>query len=310
MKPRDLLKMKNVVLYYTGTKEMGGVDTGRTAIRVGVKEKVPRFKLNKKDIIPGTVQGVETDVFPTGEISALIDRKARHRPAPGGVSISHPNVTAGTLGMIVRKARERHILSNCHVLADSNNAKIGDQTWQPGKADRGGPADTIAHLSNFVPIGFTGDDSGCLGGIIGKVSTSITKLFGIKPRDIINKVDAAISRPVIDVSVSDEILEIGEPTGYGVVKVGDKVKKSGRTTELTHGDVIAVDGVSNVNYGGGKTAIFADQIITTAMSAGGDSGSAVLKDDNKVVGLLFAGSDSLTIINKIGNVIDALGLDV
>jgi len=317
MEPRDLLKKKNVILYYTGTKEMGGVDTGRTAIRVGVKEKVPLSQLKKKDIIPGRIQGVETDVFPTEEISALaIDRKARHRPAPGGISIGHPLVSAGTLGMLVRKAGVRHILSNNHVLANSNDAKIGDQTWQPGKADGGGPADTIGHLSGFVPIHFTGDDdNGCLvPGAIGKVLVFFARLLeratGIRIlADPINKVDCAISRPLDDADVIDDILEVGKPTGFSEAKINDKVKKSGRTTELSQAEVIATDGVSNVNYGGGKVAIYEDQIVASAMSAGGDSGSAVLKEPNEAVGLLFAGSSSLTLINKIGNVIDALGLD-
>jgi len=313
VQPRDLRKKKNVIIYFTGSKETGGVDTGRTAIRVGVKEKVPLAQLKKKDIIPRSLQGMETDVFPTEEITALaIDRKAKHRPAPGGVSIGHPSVTAGTLGMVVRKAGRR-ILSNNHVLAHSNAAKIGDDAWQPGSYDGGGIAECIGHLSEFVPIGFTGDGSGCLGGIIGKVLApifaTIAELFGLTPRAITNKVDAAIARPSRDEDVSDEILEIGKPTGYGEAKVSDKLKKSGRTTAVTQGDVIAIDGVSNVNYGDGRVAIFEDQIITSAMSEGGDSGSAVLNQQNEVVGLLFGGSSSLTIINKISNVIDALGLE-
>ena len=43
-----------------------------------------------------------------------------------------------------------------------------------------------------------------------------------------------------------------------------------------------------------------------AMSAGGDSGSAVLDMNKRVVGLLFAGSDSTTIMNPIQLVLDAL----
>lgn len=318
MNRQDLLKKKNVIIYYTDEKvidHLGGLKTGRTAIRVGVREKVPLSQLKRKDKIPKRIQGVETDVFPTEEIWALgIDRKAKHRPSPGGVSIGHPNVTAGSQGPVVRKVAIRHILSNKHVLAP-NDAKIGDQIWQPGKADGGGPADTIAHLSAFVPIHFIGDDdNGCLiPGAIGKVLIFFARLLettGIRIlADPINKVDCAIARPLIDEDVLDEILEIGEPTGYGEAKVGDKVKKSGRTTELTQGDVIATDGGSNVNYGDGKVAIFADQIVAPAMSAGGDSGSGVLNEPNEVVGLLFAGSSSLTIINKIANVIDALGLD-
>ena len=41
-------------------------------------------------------------------------------------------------------------------------------------------------------------------------------------------------------------------------------------------------------------ARFARQIVTSAMSAGGDSGSLLLDMDNRAVGLLFAGSPTVT----------------
>ena len=47
-----------------------------------------------------------------------------------------------------------------------------------------------------------------------------------------------------------------------------------------------------------------------AMSAGGDSGSAVLDGSGRVVGLLFAGSESTTIINRIQNVMEALSVSI
>ena len=46
------------------------------------------------------------------------------------------------------------------------------------------------------------------------------------------------------------------------------------------------------------------------MSQGGDSGSAVLDQNNHLVGLLFAGSDSSTIINRIENVFSVLGVSL
>lgn len=228
--------------------------------------------------------------------------------------VHNSSVTAGTLGMFVKKAGARYILSNNHVLANSNNASMGDQTWQPGKYDGGSSADTIGHLSDFIPINFT-DESNCpIATRIVSAFNFLAKLFKRNTRlpnaisSPINKVDCAIARPLIDEDISQEILEVGKPVGFGEAKAGDKVKKSGRTSGLTQGDVIATDGATNVNYGG-KVAIFEDQIITSAMSEGGDSGSAVLNEKNEVVGLLFAGSSSLTIANKIANVIDALGLD-
>jgi hypothetical protein len=45
-----------------------------------------------------------------------------------------------------------------------------------------------------------------------------------------------------------------------------------------------------------------------AMCAGGDSGSAVLTEDNQLLGLLFAGSENSTIINRIENVFELLNL--
>ncbi|CAN5466593.1 hypothetical protein BH24ACT7_BH24ACT7_21160 [soil metagenome] len=86
---------------------------------------------------------------------------------------------------------------------------------------------------------------------------------------------------------------------YAPVVVGDIVKKTGRTTNFTTGRVISVDATVNVNYGGGKVGKFVKQIITTSMSAGGDSGSLVLDTDNNAVGLLFAGSSVVTIMNNI-----------
>jgi hypothetical protein len=314
---RELLKKKNVVLIYTGKKVVGGVETERISIRVGVIRKVPLAQLAKMDIVPKAIEGMETDVFQTEEIKAqvvAVDRKSRLRPAPGGCSIGHPSITAGTLGMIVKKNGVLHILSNNHVLADSNAAILGDQSWQPGKYDGGTEADTIGHLAAFVPISFI-DESTCpIATTIVRLFNALAELFKRKTRipnaisSPVNKVDCAISRPLFEEDISQEILEIGIPVGFGTVQVGDKVKKSGRTSGLTQGDVIATDGVANVNYGE-KIAMFEDQIITSAMSEGGDSGSAVLNESNRVVGLLFAGSSSLTIINKISNVIDALRLD-
>ncbi len=55
-------------------------------------------------------------------------------------------------------------------------------------------------------------------------------------------------------------------------------------------------------------ALFTDQLMAGAMSQGGDSGSAVLDNNNNLVGLLFAGSDTSTIINRIENVFSSLGL--
>jgi hypothetical protein len=320
---KDLLKKKNVVLVARGKKTVDGVKTDRDAIIVGVRKKItPRTKaaaqLGLDNLVPQSIDGVETDVIEVGEIRALaVDRTKKWRPAPGGVSVGHFAITAGTLGAVVKKGGIRHILSNNHVLANSNDAEIYDAIVQPGPYDGGSNADAIANLTAFVKINFTGDESTCpLTRLWAWCFNGLAKLLHRYSRlstysSETNKVDCAIARPIIDGDISDEILEIGKAAGFniGELQVGQAVKKSGRTTGVNQGIIVGLDGIVSVGYGDNKVAVFEDQILTTAIAQGGDSGSAVLNDNNQIIGLLFAGSDAIAIVNKIANVIDELGLD-
>jgi hypothetical protein len=123
-----------------------------------------------------------------------------------------------------------------------------------------------------------------------------------------NLVDAAIAQPSESSDVSDQILEIGAIAGVAEASLGMAVKKSGRTTGFTTGEISQVSVTVDVDYGAGRTARFTDQLITGPMSQGGDSGSAVLDEQNRLVGLLFAGSDNSTILNRISHVFAALGV--
>jgi hypothetical protein len=79
---------------------------------------------------------------------------------PPGVSIGHYQVTAGTFGALVtdRATGERFILSNNHVLANSNDSQLGDAILQPGAIDGGlNPGDVVAHLHRVVKLRYTDD---------------------------------------------------------------------------------------------------------------------------------------------------------
>ena len=305
-----MLLKKNVVLVYMGRKVVGGLDMGRPAIRVGVTKKVPLTQLKPGDQIPKTFEGMETDVYEQEMPKALL-HTGRYRPMPGGVSGGHPDITAGTISPIMIHG-VKYITSCCHVLANSNDAELGDQTWQPGAYDGGQPSDTIGHLLRWVPIHFEDDDSTCpianmvigffnfLAGLFHRHSRLYTKSLDF------NIVDAALSRAIDDNDLLDEILGIGVPAGFADAQVMEGIKKSGRTTEVNQGSVIDTEGAAKVSYGAKGVAMFEDQIITTKIAEGGDSGSLVLNDRNEIVGQLFAGSDTMTIVNKISNVIDAL----
>ncbi|MEK6575434.1 MAG: hypothetical protein AABZ58_14085, partial [Chloroflexota bacterium] len=102
-------------------------------------------------------------------------------------------------------------------------------------------------------------------------------------------------------------LEIGVVNGTAPASLLMPVRKSGRSTGLTTGEITVLDAAVNVGYGGGRTARFEGQIITGPMSRPGDSGSLLVAGDSlRAVGLLFAGSDQVTIYNPIQAVLDCL----
>jgi hypothetical protein len=190
------------------------------------------------------------------------------------------------------------------VLANSNAGQLGDAILQPGPHDGGTSADQIGTLEQFVPVGFSGSSGcGC------SPFSFLMRLLG-PSKPLINEpgnntVDCAIAKPLSADLVNADILQIGIPTGVGTATLGTQVQKSGRTTGLTTDQIIQIDVTVSVDYGG-KIATYKNQLMAGAMSQGGDSGSAVLDMNKQVVGLLFAGSTTTTIMNPIQFVLDAL----
>ena len=126
-----------------------------------------------------------------------------------------------------------------------------------------------------------------------------------------NSVDAALARPVDPDMFSDDILGIGIVNETTLPRLGMRVRKFGRTTGYTEGHITLLNATVNVAYStakGTKTARFVGQ-VTEAMSQGGDSGSLICDvDNNKAVGLLFAGSNLATIFTPIDLVLSALNV--
>jgi hypothetical protein len=306
-----------VVATGVGYKVTQGAKTNTLAIVCSVTEKVSLARLPPRDRVPPAIDGVPTDVVATGPFRAFQTRTERHRPAPGGVSIGHRDITAGTLGCLVRRGGRVFILSNNHVLANSNDARRGDAIIQPGPHDGGKvPGDHIADLEAFVPITFLEEPSECslARGLVGLLNAgcrlirSRTRYRSVTIDAGDNLVDAAIAGAREPALVNGEILGIGTIASLGSGALGMAIKKSGRTTGLTTGQITQVDVTVDVEYGPGRMARFADQLMAGPMSQGGDSGSAVLDNGNHLVGLLFAGSENSTIINRIEHVFSALGL--
>ena len=109
----------------------------------------------------------------------------------------------------------------------------------------------------------------------------------------------------------DEIIEIGIIQDTREASLGMSVRKSGRTTSFTTGQINLINATVNVTYGGGRTARFEDQLVSGPMSQGGDSGSLLVSGDSQhAVGLLFAGSDQSTIFSPIQAVLDCLEVSI
>lgn len=294
-----------------------------TALGLEGNEPVVKVLLKRDGVrgLPGHLDGFRVVPFVTGELFALgkpgtggIDRTARFkRPVPIGVSTGHPDITAGTIGCRVTGADgKKYALSNNHVYANENDAVINvDNVLQPGPYDGGkDPADSIGTLSAFEEIYF---EEG----------------LGDPP---VNTIDAAIALSSLD------LLGNATPSdGYGLPKstpiaeaIGMNVMKYGRTTGLTKGKIDSIHATVRVSYDTG-IATFSGQIVITPgrFSAGGDSGSLIVANDVTVVGkgknatvtppgenhrrpvgLLFAGSNTVTIANPIQDVLDRFGVAI
>lgn len=307
----------NVVGMGVGVKWKKGQPTGEPALVVLVSQKLEKDQMRAADLVPAKLAEMQTDVLTIGypfaggneslEFGAQTLAR-RIRPAEGGYSVGHFKITAGTIatcvydilpgGTISPPAHgmgvppRYYILSNNHVLANSNSASIGDPILQPGPIDGGtDPADRIARLSRFIPITFDPP---------------------VNRAHHNNLVDAAVAAGEFH-DLDREIYWTGYVRGWrpkAHVTVGTIVQKTGRTTNYTTGRITAINATVDVNYGGGRVARFNDQIITTNISAGGDSGSLVTTLDDVAVGLLFAGSSAATIINQIEHVRSLLRVEV
>jgi hypothetical protein len=206
------------------------------------------------------------------------------------------------LGALVQAGGIQYILSNTHVFAgdtvEGGNgivAQVGDPINQPGYIDvecDDITIDYVAELTDWVPLAAGG----------------------------LSTVDAAIAQ-VIPGTVDPEgkILEIGTISAETVpASLDQSVKKSGRTSGITKGRVVALDAEVPVRYedecaGASFSTTFTGQILVTPgkFLKAGDSGSLMVEDvgaNPRAVGLLYAGSKRVAIANPIDDVLDALGV--
>ncbi|WGF89925.1 DNA/RNA non-specific endonuclease [Marinivivus vitaminiproducens] len=201
-------------------------------------------------------------------------RKQRLDPMLPGCSVSHPSLTAGTLGCLVADARDGSLcmLSNWHVL-QGPDGRPGDRVVQPGPFDDNATDGNGAGILVRSHRGLAGD-------------CAIARLDGRTADPAIIDLDTGVEK-------------------IGVPELGDRVVKSGRTTGVTRGVVTRIEVTTKLDYGDGtgeqKIGGFEIGIDAKAapedgeISKDGDSGAAWLACDRNgkpepvMLGLHFAG---------------------
>ena len=288
---KDYLQHRNITSVGIGYKQTDGQPTKELAIQFSVGTKLSPESLEAMDtvVIPKSfnIGGVEvpTDVVQREfkpDINVVAEpepsnRKTRVDPIAPGISVANKKVTAGTIGCIVFDQHNGtpYLLSNWHVLHGPDGS-IGDEIVQPGPHD-----DNRLHLNG-----------------LGKLVRSHLGAAGDAAIATIES--RAFTPDILDLGVKVE--KIGEPN------LGDKVIKSGRTTNVTHGIVTRVHTISRIDYGGtvGEQEVGGFEIgpdpdrpaANGEISMGGDSGSAWLfksnngKASNVMAGLHFAGEST------------------
>lgn len=184
----------------------------------------------------------------------------------------------GTIGGFAADLGDNGLLvvSNNHVLAANNLAKLGDQLFTKG-APR-----SFGALKRFAPL---------------------------RLPPLLNDIDAAVG------SVWDgQVGEVHWRRGYRLPAIGLPVQKVGATTGHTTGTIVAVGATAMVPYEGLGNVNFRRCLRIQgdhgAFSKPGDSGSLVLDMTGAVVGIIFAGESNgaFSLANRVDALMDGLNI--
>lgn len=284
----ELMAKPNVCGTASGFKWKEGKPTDEPAILVFVQNKVSEASFISKhsidELIPSNIDGIPTDVIEVGDLKKQ-GFTQKVRPLVPGYSCGHGGITAGTMGgFFLDRQKEIVMLSNNHVVGNENRASINDLIYQPGPADSRS-LNPIGRLKNYLRLNNADNphDSG--------IVAIDPELFR---QNMINDMYPGVRLPL---------------KGFRDASINMPVQKFGRTTGHTTGTVLGLNGRFKITFDMGVLE-FVNCIVTSAMSKGGDSGSIIMDMDMHAIGLLFAGSDRVTLANPIQPIVDYYGLGI
>lgn len=289
---RRVLEQPNVNGIGVGYRIRGGRPTKELSLLVFVERKRPLRRLSAEELVPPALpptltggEAVRVDVYELGKLRP--QPAVTRSPVKPGFSIGHARLDgAGTLGAIVAMGRQVFLLSNSHVLAPAGQAKRGDRVIYPGKLDGGrNPTDVVAELAEF---------------------TRLVPSRGARVR-YVNAMDAAIAEviPTRRGDIETQPQGIGRIGDVSDPKIGMRITKSGRTTGVTRGRVIAYPAQVEIRYEGiGVVGFSKTQAVCTRYSRAGDSGALILEQrTRKAVGLHFGGGEAGSVFTPIREVL-------
>lgn len=278
----ELRAIPGVKTLAVGLKVTNGKRSHDIVLRVGVEKKRPMSELSPQEKLPEQIDGIDVDVFEWGNVTMTSDT-ARYRPLVGGVQITNGTGGNGTLACLARRNVENDVvmLSNFHVMFS-------------------GKSDTATGIEIAQP-GF----SCCCCCRAGKIGEVVGGSLG-------GTIDACIATISDDIVPLQEVAELGGIRGTDAAVVDDVVRKRGRTSGVTTG-VVSMVGIDARNDDG---EILNDQIIIDPDEPGnefqveGDSGAALLDEDNNVIGLLWGRAGNAGVACQIANVESALNITI
>jgi len=280
-------------------------ETGNLTLRVFINQNVAGTGEAIRSL-PQEVRGMPVQPELMEEIRAMGHTQRQTPPIRLGTSggwaydLANGYCCGGTLGALVRIGNMQYILSACHVLegdvvsgGNHRIAQTGDPIIQPGLVDESCNrylAQTVGTLVKRSSLTRSNTDCG-----IARVAAGMVRTDGA-------------------------ILGIGTISHFIMAaSLNQQVKKSGRTTALTHGHVSGLNATVRVTFtrechGGTYMKTFTGQIVVANPDSGflreGDSGSLLVQDvatNPRAIGLLYAGNNNAAFANPIGQVLSFLG---
>jgi len=272
---------------------------------------------------PSTNQAAQTGMIALGTSGGNDNDYDTYQDHEGTSYIA--DCCGGTLGALVEDtARNQYILSNNHVLAESDQAKIGDTIDEPGLIDNGcvplsragSTLRPVGSLRYYVPLATTQSnvDAALAAVVSGAVDPtgSILQLDAPKPNTARTSSSLEAAPPMAGTG------ETLNSSNLGSIELA----KSSRTTGLTCSTVETVDLSVRIDYfkDCAETQPYYSKTFTGQIgiagdnfSDSGDSGALVVDSSNaQPVGLFFAGGTNgdgigLSVANPIGDVLRELG---